>query len=72
LNLEKNKLTSLPAEVGKWTNLQFLNLEKNKLTSLPAEVSKWTRLQDLNEFESNGRIPKERQPDVEKIKQLLR
>jgi hypothetical protein len=29
-------------------------------------------LQDLKEFKFKGRIPKERQPDVEKIKQLLR
>jgi hypothetical protein len=40
LTLDKNQLTSLPAEVGLLTALQQLGLGQNQLTSLPGSLSK--------------------------------
>ena len=47
LYLSNNKLSSLPAEIGKLVNLQYLDLHNNQLSSLPAEIGKLTNLQIL-------------------------
>ena len=41
-------LTSLPPEIGDFTNLEILNLHLNLLTSLPPEFGNLTNLQELN------------------------
>ena len=45
--LRGNKLTSLPAEIGQLTALEWLNLRYNQLTSLPAEIGQLTSLTEL-------------------------
>jgi len=47
LNLSRNQLTSLPAEIGKLTLLEVLALGVNQLTSLPAEIWQLTPLREL-------------------------
>ncbi|MBD3636024.1 MAG: leucine-rich repeat domain-containing protein [Crocinitomicaceae bacterium] len=37
LDLSRNKLTAIPAEIYRFTNLRELDLSKNKLASLPKE-----------------------------------
>ena len=44
----RNRLTSLPAEIGQLTALRELNLEGNPLTSVPAEIGQLTSLRELN------------------------
>jgi Leucine-rich repeat (LRR) protein len=44
LAVNRNQLTSLPAEIGRLTSLTTLDLDDNKLTSLPAEIG---RLREL-------------------------
>ena len=39
LNLRYNELTSLPSEIGRLTNLEYLGFGDNKLARLPAERS---------------------------------
>ena len=48
LNLSGKGLTTLPLEIVKLTNLQFLYLYNNQLSSLPAEIVQLTNLQTLN------------------------
>ena len=48
LNLSKKKLRELPAEIGKFTNLQELNLSKNNLKVLPDEIGNLKNLQVLD------------------------
>jgi Leucine-rich repeat (LRR) protein len=43
--LDWNKLTSIPPETGKLTNLQKLHLDHNELKSIPPEIGKLTNLQ---------------------------
>ncbi|MGJ5634530.1 COR domain-containing protein, partial [Nostoc sp. CALU 1950] len=40
-----NQLSSLPAEIGQLTNLQYLYLNRNQLSSLPPEFGQLTNLQ---------------------------
>jgi Leucine-rich repeat (LRR) protein len=44
LDLEDNKLTVLPPEIGLLQNLQKLSLRGNELTSIPSEIEKLTNL----------------------------
>src|SRR3989338_4788375 len=48
LDISRNHLTSLPAEIGRLQALQRLNVSKNHLTSLPAEIGGLQALQELN------------------------
>lgn len=56
LSLEKLKLTELPAELERFTELRILRLGKNKLTSLPEYLGNMMQLRELdagkNMFES--------------------
>jgi Leucine-rich repeat (LRR) protein len=47
LNLERNALTSLPAEVGRLGLLDSLQLYSNQLTSLPPEMGQLHNLTRL-------------------------
>ncbi|EMO74411.1 leucine rich repeat protein [Leptospira kirschneri str. 200801925] len=47
LNLSKQKLTILPAEIGQLKNLYELNLYENKLTTLPKEIGQLKSLLTL-------------------------
>jgi len=44
----KDKLTSLPPEIGKLTNLEILRLDDNALESLPDEIAKLKKLRELH------------------------
>ena len=48
LDLSGKKLTSLPMEVARLTNLTNLDLSNNQLTSLPTEVARLTNLTNLD------------------------
>ena len=44
LNVARNALTLLPAEIGQLTSLRVLALTGNELTSLPADIGQLTSL----------------------------
>ena len=48
LHLAGNKLTSIPFDIGKLTQLTCIELSKNKLTSLPASIGNLTNLSHLD------------------------
>ena len=48
LDISRNHLTSLPAEIGGLQALQELNVRSNRLTSLPAEIGRLQALQELH------------------------
>uniref|UniRef100_A0A914WJX4 Uncharacterized protein n=1 Tax=Plectus sambesii TaxID=2011161 RepID=A0A914WJX4_9BILA len=48
LNLENNKLTSIPDEIANWSQMRALNLSHNKLTSFPEVLFKLEMLQFLD------------------------
>ncbi len=53
LDLSSCGLTTLPAEIGKLTNLIELRLYDNKLTSLPTEIGRLTNLKKLLLYSNN-------------------
>ncbi|MEH2071894.1 MAG: COR domain-containing protein [Nostoc sp.] len=48
LNLSDKGLTTLPAEIGRLTNLRSLHLENNQLSSLSPEIVQLTNLRSLH------------------------
>jgi leucine-rich repeat protein SHOC2 len=48
LHLSKNKLTSLPLDIGKLTHLTCIELRGNQLTSLPASIGNLQKLTHLD------------------------
>lgn len=48
LNLRKQKLTSIPIEIGRFTNLQELDISKNKINELPSYIENLPNLQYLD------------------------
>jgi regulator of replication initiation timing len=48
LDLSNNGMRSLPPEIGRFRNLQYLNLSRNQLLDLPPEIGRLTKLQVLN------------------------
>jgi Leucine-rich repeat (LRR) protein len=47
LRLNRNRLTSVPAELGMLTSLEDFRLNRNQLTSVPAALGGLTALEDL-------------------------
>lgn len=48
ISFEKSKLTEVPAELARFTQLKHINLSKNKLTDLPAFFAQFDSLQHLD------------------------
>ena len=53
LYLGGNKITQVPAELGKLTSLKILNLCDNQITILPKELAKLHRLESLSLHNNN-------------------
>jgi Leucine-rich repeat (LRR) protein len=53
LNLNNLKLTYLPEEICKLTNLTLLSLSDNKLTTLPESIGSLSNLTELNLIDNN-------------------
>ena len=47
LDLSNKKLGKLPAEIGRFINIEKLFLSNNNLQSLPIEISQLTKLKEL-------------------------
>ena len=47
LYLYRNKLTSIPSDIGEMINLKVLDLDNNQLTSIPKEIGQLQNLQQL-------------------------
>jgi len=47
LHLAHNKISSIPAEIGRMTNLEHLDLTHNEISSIPAGIGQMTSLEDL-------------------------
>ncbi len=69
LNLWRNKLTSIPPEIGQLQNLKVLGLDGNHLTSLPAELGELTKLREL--FLRRNRLTS-LPPEIGQLKNLQR
>jgi Leucine-rich repeat (LRR) protein len=48
LNLSKNKMTGVPAEIGQLQKLEILDLSENQLTGLPNELGNLKNLKTLD------------------------
>jgi tetratricopeptide (TPR) repeat protein len=48
LDLQNNGMRTLPPEIGRFRNLQYLNVSRNQLSELPREIGNLTKLQVLN------------------------
>ncbi|WP_338092422.1 leucine-rich repeat domain-containing protein, partial [Leptospira noguchii] len=60
LDLNGQKLTTLPKEIGKLQNLQWLNLSENSLGTLPKEIGKLENLRTLSlTYNQLKTLPKE-------------
>lgn len=60
LSLKKSKLTKLPEEIYKFTNLRYLDVSGNQLKEIPVELANLKHLQYLD-FSDNllTKVPKE-------------
>ena len=45
--MKDNQLTSLPLDIGTWTNMVELNLGTNQLTKIPDDIEKLQNLEVL-------------------------
>jgi hypothetical protein len=60
LNLEYNKLTELPKEIGNLTQLIVLHLGYNELNDIPKEIGNMTQLRNLHLYNNElTKIPKQ-------------
>lgn len=67
LDLSRNFLSSIPAEIGRLRLLQVLNLSDNRLTRLPPAIGQLTALQHLYlQFNRLNSLP----PDLSRCKKL--
>ncbi len=48
LNFSNNKFSSLPNEMGNWSNLEELNINTNQIVSIPESVNNLTKLKSLD------------------------
>ncbi|MFM1875399.1 MAG: hypothetical protein RL266_1136 [Bacteroidota bacterium] len=67
LDVSKNRIKALPAEIGLLKNLKKLILYKNKLESLPAEIG---QMEDLRELVINQNELESLPDEIGKLKKL--